>query len=111
MVRTVNKRKAFRWAKALDSGKYPQGLHELKSKDGEYCCLGVLCEISKLKTTWIGNNVPSIFQLGDLDLATSQGFLPFKDRNGNTVSLVALNDDGLNFPQIADVIRHFYKEL
>lgn len=34
-----------RWIKALLSGKYKQGREVLKTGDGKYCCLGVLCEL------------------------------------------------------------------
>lgn len=33
------------WVKALRSGEYEQGTHQLV-KDNKYCCLGVLCEIA-----------------------------------------------------------------
>lgn len=39
---------ARKWIKALRSGKYEQGNGHLLNK-GKYCCLGVLCEISKDK--------------------------------------------------------------
>lgn len=35
-----------RWIAALRSGKYEQGKGGL-FRDGKYCCLGVLCDISK----------------------------------------------------------------
>lgn len=38
---------AIRWAEALESGRYPQGYGRLRTEDG-YCCLGVLCDISRL---------------------------------------------------------------
>jgi hypothetical protein len=34
------------WIRRLRSGEYPQGLCALKSRDGTFCCLGVLCEIA-----------------------------------------------------------------
>lgn len=34
-----------KWVAALRSGKYKQGKHVLRTKDGNYCCLGVLKEI------------------------------------------------------------------
>lgn len=33
-----------RWADALESGKYPQSLHNLQTRDG-FCCLGVLSDL------------------------------------------------------------------
>jgi hypothetical protein len=42
----LDKKIARRWVKALLSGKYKQGRGALKL-DGRFCCLGVLCDISK----------------------------------------------------------------
>lgn len=38
------------WVAALRSGKYKQGRTTLKNRDSEFCCLGVLCDISGLST-------------------------------------------------------------
>lgn len=37
------------WIKALLSGKYKQNTHSLRSF-GNYCCLGVLCDLHRRKT-------------------------------------------------------------
>lgn len=34
-----------RWLKALRSGKYKQGKKSLKTEEGNFCCLGVLCDL------------------------------------------------------------------
>ena len=34
------------WVEALRSGDYKQGKGALRTADGDYCCLGVACEIS-----------------------------------------------------------------
>lgn len=36
-----------RWVEALRSGKYTQGVGELKTAGGSFCCLGVLCDVVK----------------------------------------------------------------
>ncbi len=33
------------WVAALRSGKYKQGQNRLKTMDGRFCCLGVLCDL------------------------------------------------------------------
>ena len=38
---------AEKWSKALRSGEYEQACEVLKHDDGGYCCLGVLCDVSK----------------------------------------------------------------
>ena len=37
------------WTAALRSGNYKQGKYTLKNKSGEFCCLGVLCELMGLE--------------------------------------------------------------
>lgn len=37
------------WIAALRSGKYKQGRMLLQSREGEFCCLGVACEVEALK--------------------------------------------------------------
>jgi len=34
------------WVKALRSGEYKQGQSYLRSRDGKFCCLGVLCDLT-----------------------------------------------------------------
>ena len=41
------------WVRALRSGEYKQGHGELRTKDGKFCCLGVLCDLYSKK-----NNKP-----------------------------------------------------
>lgn len=45
----MNKEIAEKWVEALDSGEYMQGRERLKDDD-RFCCLGVLCELHRLKT-------------------------------------------------------------
>ena len=53
----MTKRLKARWIAALRSGKYTQGQGHLRQKDDSlgsktglsYCCLGVLCEVAKVK--------------------------------------------------------------
>lgn len=41
---------------------------------------------------------------------TSAFDLPVADRNGVTVNLLNLNDEGMPYSQISDLITYFYKE-
>lgn len=38
-----------KWVKAPRSGKYKQGFRCLRTDDGRYCCLGVLCKVARAK--------------------------------------------------------------
>lgn len=44
----MNAKMKAKWLKALRSGKYQQGDKALRTKDQRHCCLGVLCDISRL---------------------------------------------------------------
>ncbi len=33
------------WVKALRSGEYSQGHYQLRNKNNQFCCLGVLCDL------------------------------------------------------------------
>lgn len=38
-----------KWAEALESGEYKQGVLSLRPGDGDsYCCLGVACDVSEM---------------------------------------------------------------
>lgn len=43
----INKELVKQWVEALRSGKYKQGRQALRNRNDEFCCLGVLCDISK----------------------------------------------------------------
>lgn len=45
MPTTKQKNLVKKWVAALRSGKYKQGKGVLRSEKGNYCCLGVLCDI------------------------------------------------------------------
>lgn len=34
-----------KWEAALRSGRYKQGMGQLRSEAGRYCCIGVLCDV------------------------------------------------------------------
>ena len=48
----MNKEIKAKWIKALRSGKYRQTRGKLKSRNGAFCCLGVLCDIQGAKAVW-----------------------------------------------------------
>jgi hypothetical protein len=103
-----------KWVKALRSGEYKQGTGVLKSLDGEYCCLGVLCEVGKLGA-WEQTNTPDLdgykflpehgtdYMYGELPAETLEAI----DLSYSTQQyLIYLNDEeGNNFNEIADYIE------
>ncbi len=42
----MNPERKAQWVAALRSGEFPQGAQELKTAEGEFCCLGVACELA-----------------------------------------------------------------
>lgn len=50
-----------RWVEALRSGEYKKGKYQLKNSYGEFCCLGVLCDLHSKETgeNWGIPNTPS----------------------------------------------------
>jgi hypothetical protein len=108
------------WTEALRSGKYKQGNQVLKSKSGHFCCLGVLCDISGLsewKLEEEGLPYEKYFNSNALlpePVRTWAGIYNIFGRfhtNAPLESLATLNDDGLSFEQIADLIEEYWEEL
>jgi hypothetical protein len=114
------------WLAALRSGQYKQGKHRLQNSAGGFCCLGVLCDIAsrhgvgRWESDW--RKLPE--HLGDLPVYcgdiqgspdAAEGHLPqavmeWAGLDTRTVylgggdALTALNDHGLTFAEIADLI-------
>lgn len=98
----MNKDIKKQWVDALRSGKYKQGKTRLKTCHGEYCCLGVLCEIL---------NIPNQAGTYSYKNNSSIGSLPGPLRFELEVStdllnkLTNMNDGGSSFDEIADYIE------
>lgn len=114
----MKKEWADKWVEALRSGEYEQDRENLRSMLG-YCCLGVLCDISKAGQ-WEGDHYQCDRQGDECD-----GYLPrgvrqvtgvqsaagaIFSREGLT-SLASMNDDGATFEEIADTIENRWEEL
>lgn len=108
-----------KWVEALRSGKYEQTREVLKGDDG-YCCLGVLCDISK-KGEWTTKCGQNDYDCGSLDKddvnlpVTVQKWAEMKNNTGKAdihTSLTVMNDDDrMNFKEIADFIETNWKKL
>lgn len=115
-----------KWIEALRSGNYQQGRQQLKTWDNKFCCLGVLCDLYKKEKpdtsiNWLRGDLPhnveywaevngTDFELTSYVRASAK--LDHQERmvfpKGSLVDLVTLNDDGLNFRQIADIIEEHF---
>lgn len=91
-----------KWVAALRSDDYEQARGRLRTTSGEYCCLGVLCDITA-PAKW-HKEADGTWHFGDDDSWSSPptDLLPTLKAN----SLIDLNDDdGKTFPEIADWIE------
>ena len=97
------------WIAALRSGDYRQGKGCLKTPDGAYCCLGVLCEIAGIideDGQLIGAHSNSI-GIMSADFAEHMGVTPNgMHRSGDwSRQLTIMNDQlGFSFTLIADAL-------
>jgi len=111
-----------KWIAALRSGDYEQCTGRLHLKDDGFCCLGVLCDIfnkgawvdptiekpdnmvyAKKKTGDCGNvDVLPVFVYEDVALSTNN---PLVKMYVGEETLAELNDAGLTFADIADIIE------
>ena len=81
-----------RWIAALRSGEYIQGRYNLRTREGHYCCLGVLCMVLE-KPDLTSTNYEHLRQASGLTISETDGCVELND--------IAL----LSFSQIADYIE------
>lgn len=103
------------WIIALESGDYPQGRVELQNWAGEFCCLGVLCDLYDKAhpnailrdTKGYGDKLHSLpYKVRAWSGVSAVG--EFRLADGTRSSLATLNDEGVKFPDIANVIREHF---
>lgn len=113
----MKKEVADLWVKTLRSGKYKQATRSLRSGNS-FCCLGVLCDISK-QGEWsiTGNYMDSKEGSNDhgyLTLAVMD-WSGIKNKSGKfddlLRNLAQRNDDGESFEKIADTIDVHWEDL
>lgn len=86
-----------KWVAALRSGKYLQGRLALRSPEGGYCCLGVLCRVAKIPIAKNGQAC-----------SRDRDYYPIYEVVGGSFAreLMAMNDrQGASFSEIADYIE------
>ena len=106
----MNKKLKKEWIKALRSNKYKQGMGVLKSRGNFYCCLGVLCDISK-DIKWskktCGPGIGARFN-GKITYGTlaSEFVKKIKLDPHQTGRLIQKNDSGQSFLKIAKYVEN-----
>ncbi len=106
------------WVAALRSGEFKQGIDFLNGRNGEYCCLGVLCELAVragvVDKTFHEGFGHTMFDDKDATLphrvSTWAGLLDNNDPSevwieAEDQTLTRLNDSGVKFTDIADIIE------
>lgn len=96
-----------KWVKALRSGEYKQGTKRLRNKFNEYYCLGVLCDLHRKEN----DNDWEVHENSCYRYIHSTALLPQQVGNWAWLEyrhegpLVALNDGGKSFEEIANYIE------
>ena len=96
------------WVEALRSGEYKQGKDYLR-RDGEYCCLGVLCDLHAQATgyRWDQNTRSNTYRNADLYAPDEVlDWAGLTDQQGRV--LATLNDGNANFNAIAFAIEKLF---
>ncbi len=109
------------WVEALRSGKYTQAIGTLCVVTGDalaHCCLGVACEVfmesGGTLNVWVDGETESRRYNGEsmvlpkpvmewLGLRHNEG--AFKEDGSPRKSLSGLNDSGIPFPELSDLIE------
>jgi hypothetical protein len=95
------------WVEALCSGKYIQGKGFLTQVGDDGVerddCMGVLMKLCNTPRVQSGRIF--FYSLSDMSISKHPGIIRL---DGHTESLSALNDDGLTFSQLADLIEYAY---
>ena len=105
-----------KWLAALRSGEFTQGMEALRIGEKghyEYCCLGVLCELHRKEhsRSWRFNDDGEAEYLGD-PIALPKQVIEWSGLKepdpivpGTKQRLSALNDNGMSFTEIANLIE------
>lgn len=110
----MNKTIKRKWISALKSGKYGQTREKLKSKNGTFCCLGVLCDIyakEKNKKWHTNEDDEKMMEMDDSDGSLPKSVMKWAGLNSgnpkiNGHTLSEWNDqEEYKFKEIATLIE------
>jgi hypothetical protein len=109
------------WCDALRSGEYAQNCYALRSIYDEFCCFGVLCDLyqkTHSNASWNNNNLRGQWFFDDgtelcvaatTDLVNEWAGLdcniPIVSYRDVEDNLTTLNDRGISFAEIAQIIE------
>lgn len=95
------------WLTALRSGDYQQGQGYLRQGD-QYCCLGVLCDLygKAVGPEWDEYDSGGVYAMHCADTTLPIQVQKWADlMSPNPIDLIALNDDGSTFEELANIIE------
>lgn len=103
------------WIKALKSGEFKQGKGYLES-DGKYCALGILSLLSLVEGQCTYNQVDGLGRFDNKRYTLSYNTLTWAGMDledfkadvlfeGESTSIADLNDRGLSFQKLAQIIE------
>jgi hypothetical protein len=107
---------ANKWTAALCSGEYKQGSFTLRDRKNRFCCLGVLTDlyIKENGREWDGEQFRDHYAFNGFGAVLSNAVLAWAGMRGesgerydkNLPSLSELNDRGISFNRIAELIQN-----
>lgn len=117
----MKKEIADMWVAALRSGNYKQGINRLRNENNEFCCLGVLCDISE-KGKWASLNHFPFYTDGNdwSSFSLPEGIRIWAEISVKNPSvkvgldeytLSHLNDGGISFEEIANYIEKYWETI
>lgn len=93
------------WRNALRSGKYKQGVSQLRNLNNEYCCLGVFCEAVVGIEAKLDSFDDSYYYKG------ASVYLPRQARTKLGVSHEMPFIFGVGFATLNDMAKHTFDEI
>ena len=120
----MRKEIAEKWAAALRSGKYKQGVHRLANAERtKHCCLGVLCEVAIEDGVPVEVSATREFYQPSAAYDDGATMLPLRvqcwagmaSSHGSLgremPSLMLRNESGTSFDELADIIEGLWEKL
>ena len=120
----MRKEIAEKWAAALRSGEYEQGINRLANLyRTKHCCLGVLCEVAIKEGVPLETSVEREFYRPSTAYDGSAAVLPLRVQcwagmasssgrlDRKMPSLMLQNESGTSFDELADIIEGLWEKL
>ena len=96
----MNKKLKPKWVNALRSDDFQQGMGVLRTRDGKFCCLGLLRYINDPK-----DKTKRRDHFGPVELLSDERLKEFGLTRRIQRELAAMNDEGVPFPVLAGFIE------